>query len=206
MQPEQAQAKEHLILAAARKRFAYYGFAKVTMDEIASDVGLAKPSLYYYFPTKESLFRAVIGHEQEKFMRDIDVMLRRPASAGEKLREFVDMRVTLFRELINLSALGIQSWAEVSSMFKDLFKNLEEQELKLLHTVLLAGKEAGELELANPQQTAKLILHTLHGLRLRTIHANRAPHVENGAYAELKRDSDHLIELMLYGMQRPSSH
>jgi AcrR family transcriptional regulator len=206
MQHEQPQAKEALILAAARKRFAYYGFSKVTMDEIASDVGLAKPSLYYYFPTKENLFRAVIGHEQEKFTRDIELMLKNNATAEEKLREFVDMRIRLFRDLVNLSALGVQSWTEVSSIFGDLFKSLEEQELKLLHTVLLAGKGSGELELVNPGQTAKLILHLLHGLRLRTFYTGRSPHAENGVYADLKKDSDHLIELMLNGMKRQSSH
>jgi AcrR family transcriptional regulator len=206
MQQDQPQAKESLILAAARKRFAYYGFSKVTMDEIASDVGLAKPSLYYYFPTKESLFRAVIGHEQEKFTRDIELMLKRDATAGEKLREYVDMRIRLFRELVNLSALGVQSWAEVSSIFGDLFTSLEEQELKLLHAVLLAGKGTGELDLVNPAQTAKLILHALHGLRLRTFSTGRPPHLEDATYANLKKDSDHLIDLLLNGMQRQSSH
>ncbi len=206
MQHDVPQAKEALILEAARKRFAYYGFSKVTMDEIASDVGLAKPSLYYYFPTKENLFRAVVRHEQEAFTRDIETMLKREAGAGEKLREYVDLRVTLFRELVNLSALGVQSWAEVSSIFGDLFKTLEEQELKLIHTVLHEGKASGELEIANPAHTARLILHVLHGLRLRTFYTGRSPHPENGVYADLKKDSDHLIDLLLHGMKRQPSH
>ena len=202
MQHDHPQAKETLILAAARKRFAYYGFSKVTMDEIASDVGLAKPSLYYYFPTKENLFRAVIGHEQEAFTRDIELMLKKDAPAGEKLREYVDMRIRLFRELVNLSALGVQSWAEVSSIFGDLFTTLEEQELKLIHAVLHAGKVSGELEIVNPGQTSRLILHALHGLRLRTFYTGRAPHPENSVYTELKKDTDHLIDLLLNGMKR----
>jgi AcrR family transcriptional regulator len=202
MQHEQPQAKETLILGAARKRFAYYGFSKVTMDEIASDVGLAKPSLYYYFPTKENLFRAVISQEQQAFTRDIELMLKKDAPAGEKLREYAGMRIRLFRELVNLSALGVQSWAEVSSIFGDLFATLEEQELKLLHAVLLAGKTSGELEVANPAQTARLILHLLHGLRLRTFYTRRSPHTEESFYTDLKKDSDHLIELLLHGMTR----
>jgi TetR/AcrR family transcriptional regulator len=206
MQQDQATGREALILEAARKRFAYYGFSKVTMDEIASDVGLAKPSLYYYFPTKEKLFRAVIGHEQNSFSRDIELMLHKNQPAGEKLRTYIDMRIRLFRELVNLSAIGAQSWAEVSSMFGDLFKTLEEQELKILHTILQEGKNTGELALANPAQTAKLILHVLHGLRLRTFYTGRGPHAEASVYTDLKRDSEHLIELMLNGMIRQPSH
>ena len=41
-----AGRKEKAILEAARKRFAYFGFSKITMDEIASDVALGKASLY----------------------------------------------------------------------------------------------------------------------------------------------------------------
>jgi len=57
--------KEELILQAAQHRFAAYGLSKVTMDEIAEDVGMAKASLYYCFPTKETIFRSVVQHEQE---------------------------------------------------------------------------------------------------------------------------------------------
>jgi len=56
--------KEELILNAAQRRFASYGYSKVTMDEIAEDVGMAKASLYYYFPTKEVIFRSIVLHEQ----------------------------------------------------------------------------------------------------------------------------------------------
>lgn len=60
--------KEKEIILAARKRFAYYGFSKVTMDEIAADIGMAKASLYYYFPTKVDLFIAVVTEEQDQFI------------------------------------------------------------------------------------------------------------------------------------------
>jgi TetR/AcrR family transcriptional regulator len=36
-----------LILEAAQRQFARYGLSKVTMDEIAEEVGMGKASLYY---------------------------------------------------------------------------------------------------------------------------------------------------------------
>jgi len=33
--------------------FRRFGLAKVTMDEIAADLGISKAALYYYFPAKE---------------------------------------------------------------------------------------------------------------------------------------------------------
>jgi AcrR family transcriptional regulator len=66
--PDLGHEKEHLILDAAQNRFARFGFSKVTMDEIAEDVGMAKASLYYYYPSKEDVFRAVLRREQEQFL------------------------------------------------------------------------------------------------------------------------------------------
>ena len=66
------KTKQQIIIDAARDRFAHFGFSKVTMDEIASDVELGKASLYYYFPTKEELFKAVITLEQDELKNDID--------------------------------------------------------------------------------------------------------------------------------------
>jgi TetR/AcrR family transcriptional regulator len=118
MDQESLHDKERRILNAARKRFAYYGFSKVTMDEIAADVGLAKPSLYYYYPAKEHLFRAVISQEQKTFLQEVTLTVKKKCPASHKLREYAALRVRLFRELVNLSALSVQSWKEVSALFQ----------------------------------------------------------------------------------------
>jgi TetR/AcrR family transcriptional regulator len=48
------------IINAAEKRFFEKGFDCVSMDEIAHDLELSKPTLYLYFKNKESLYFAVI--------------------------------------------------------------------------------------------------------------------------------------------------
>ena len=193
--------KEQLILVAARRRFAYFGFSKVTMEEIAGEVGLAKPSLYYYYPTKESLFRAVIAHEQSQFIRDIHDLLTRESPASQKLKEYVGVRFRLFRELVNLNTLSFRTWSEVRSMSGDLFKNLEEQELKAIHRILTLGKKSGEFFCAKPHQTASLLLHVLHGLRLRVFRGEEGGPVTDEAYAELKRESTLVVDTLLHALR-----
>ena len=48
------------IIDAAEKRFLEKGFDGVSMDEIACDLELSKPTLYLYFRNKESLYLAVV--------------------------------------------------------------------------------------------------------------------------------------------------
>ncbi len=53
--------KKEQIIEGAIKRFTHYGISKTTMNEIAEDLSVSKPSLYYYFPDKGSLVLGVIS-------------------------------------------------------------------------------------------------------------------------------------------------
>ena len=48
--------REQQILAVARRLFADRGYAEVTMDDVAAEVGVTKPLLYTYFGNKERLY------------------------------------------------------------------------------------------------------------------------------------------------------
>lgn len=48
------------ILESAREQFANRGFSKVTTDEIASELGISKKTLYKHFPKKETLLQEVM--------------------------------------------------------------------------------------------------------------------------------------------------
>jgi AcrR family transcriptional regulator len=50
--------RERQMLDAARALFAARGYADVTMDEVAAEVGVTKPLLYNYYGNKEQLFLA----------------------------------------------------------------------------------------------------------------------------------------------------
>lgn len=60
--------KGQQIVDAAIRRFIYYGIAKTTMEDIAQDIALAKPSLYHYFDSKNHLVRAVFDHVLNEYL------------------------------------------------------------------------------------------------------------------------------------------
>ncbi|MCZ8522640.1 MULTISPECIES: TetR/AcrR family transcriptional regulator [Paenibacillus] len=53
---------QELILTTAYRLFARHGFEKTSLSMIAKEVGITKPAVYYYFPSKEALFSALL-HE-----------------------------------------------------------------------------------------------------------------------------------------------
>jgi AcrR family transcriptional regulator len=52
--------RERQILDAALKVFADTGYSGTTMDAVAAEAGVTKPTLYSYFPSKDSLFQAMM--------------------------------------------------------------------------------------------------------------------------------------------------
>ncbi|WP_319413702.1 TetR/AcrR family transcriptional regulator [uncultured Cohaesibacter sp.] len=72
------------ILAAAERLFLSLGYIGTTMDAVAIEAGVTKQTVYRYFPSKVSLFSALIGHFDQN---DAEFSFRNEAFA-EELRRY----------------------------------------------------------------------------------------------------------------------
>ena len=193
--------KKKEIIEAARNRFAHYGFSKVTMEEVALDVGMGKASLYYYFPNKEDLFKSVIQKEQDLFVEEIKNLIRQNLTATKKLEDYVSKRLEYFQQLINLATLNVHSLVDIKSMFKELFKSFEDQELLLLQKIFDEGKSKGEFDKSVTEKTTRIFLHLLQGLRLRIIKSININRTEKVNYAELREETMRFVNIFSKGIE-----
>ncbi len=90
------QEKKLLIKQSARELFFRFGFSKTSMDDIARQCGLAKPTLYYYFSNKEAIFNEVVIEEAEGFMDSVEKKLPRNLPADRRIALFYR---TVYRDL-----------------------------------------------------------------------------------------------------------
>jgi AcrR family transcriptional regulator len=72
-------------LEVAHELFAQRGFAEVTMDEIAAEVGVTKPLLYNYFGNKERLYIACMEEAGDSLTKTVGDAIVATDSPGDAL-------------------------------------------------------------------------------------------------------------------------
>ena len=74
--------KEQAILDSAERLFAQFGFEGVSLESIATDVGISRHNLLYYFPSKDALYRRVLDR-----VMDLWIECMRAISTSENPQE-----------------------------------------------------------------------------------------------------------------------
>ena len=91
-------AKVLHILEQVRKLYQRYGIKSVTMDDVASHLGISKKTVYEHFTDKEDLVRQVLLLEHDRRCESMAAIEGRNLNAVEELFEFYKMINTMFIE------------------------------------------------------------------------------------------------------------
>jgi AcrR family transcriptional regulator len=171
-----------LILRHARRLFLQRGYADVAVGEIASAVGVTKPTLYYHFGGKEGLYAAVLVH----LLREIGGYIRgcaeKSAPVRARLNEiafgyFLNANGTtepLLRDASHL--IGAEHAEQVWACYENDF-------LRPLVELMRQGIETGEIRRSDPRGLARGFMGLLESFTAPGGHHTRTP-VEHRTVAE----------------------
>ncbi|HOO72374.1 MAG TPA: TetR/AcrR family transcriptional regulator [Spirochaetota bacterium] len=76
--------REETIISAAKKLFCAKGYMKTTMDEIAMEAEISKPTVYQYFKNKDDLYFSLTLPILQRLVSDMETMTKIIASGGYK--------------------------------------------------------------------------------------------------------------------------
>lgn len=190
------------ILEAARKRFAHFGLAKTTMTEIASDIGMSKASLYYYFPDKEHLFAAVIGREMDSFIERMSAVVEAPGKASDKLKLYAAERTLSFQQLVNLGKFSTSNFDSLKPAFSSLQDDFFKRENNLIERLLELGVKNKEFEIGDIPTTTDMFVTVTRGLRALVIKQRDSYFLNEDDYKRLAKQQEHFIEVFLKGISK----
>jgi AcrR family transcriptional regulator len=184
------------ILDAADRLLARFGYRKMTVEDLAREVGVGKGTIYLSFESKESIALSCIDRMVERLFDRMRAIAARPDSAAARLRAMLVERVMHRFDYASahssslddlLAALRPRLLARRTGYFK--------AEAELLAKVLVEGRRDGTFEVSDPLETA-------HGLVLATnaLLPYSLSVYELGRRAEIERHTEHIAGLLLNGI------
>lgn len=151
-------------IEVARQLFARKGVENTTMNDIASASSKGRRTIYTYFKSKTEIFNAVIETETNKILSLLRLILSKPITPEEKLREYVATRFEAMREIVG------RNGSLRAGFFRDVRKVERAQRLiaakesVLLSEILQEGVDKKEFAIADINKEAIIIIHSMQGL------------------------------------------
>ncbi len=123
------------ILYEAGKLFRRKGFNGTSMQDIASEVGILKGSIYYYFNSKDEIFREVLNKGISPILKKAELIQSKNLPPDEKLRELIQDHVNyimdnnyslvlFFQEKENISAGQTIHYVESRNKYEKIFRDV----------------------------------------------------------------------------------
>jgi AcrR family transcriptional regulator len=155
--PEDEIIKEK-IFTVGQDRFWKEGFARISVDEIATDLGISKKTFYKYFSSKEDLVQQIMERFMGTVRGNVERILLSDKNAVEKLSEIIAMLGT------NAGRLSPAFGQDIQRRIPQLWKHIEEfrrQRISEIFTRLISqGVNEGTMR---PDMNARVFLMCVLG-------------------------------------------
>lgn len=152
-------------MLAAYRQIAERGFEGLRTRDVAAEVGVNIATLHYYFPTKESLIRAVLDHAMNRFRTTLEPH----GSPSDQLRNYLRAVRSLLVEEPELGAvmaeLALRSVRDerIGSILNEMY---DLWHLTLRGLLRRAVREGGLRAELDSDAVAALIISTLTSMTL----------------------------------------
>jgi len=136
------------ILRAARSVFASKGYQAATVDEIAEFAGVAKGTIYCYFPSKSELFIGTLRGGIQELVELTSCNMSAAQTARSKIRAFIRTRLEYCernREFFHIYFTEFSKFALQPSPVREELQDVYQKQARLLESVILDGIRDGEL-------------------------------------------------------------
>ena len=193
----QPQSTREAILEATDRLLARYGYKKMTIDDLAKEVGIGKGSVYLHFESKEEIALSHVDRIVERVKGRLQSIAESKASPENRIRKMLIERVLMrFDSVQHYSQSMNELLAQVRSRLLERRKRYFEEEARIFAKVLADGKVAGTFKVKDPAEMGRTLLDATNALLPYSLSA-----YELGEREELVKKANSVADLVLNGLR-----
>ena len=153
------------ILLATDRLLARYGYKKMTIDDLANEVGIGKGSVYLHFSSKEEIALSHIDGIIEKLKSNLRAIAAKPLAVDIRLREMLLERVLYrFDSVQHYSQSLNELLAVLRPKLLERRKRYFREEARIFSEIIAEGQRSKLFAKSDPDDTAITFLSATNAL------------------------------------------
>ena len=186
------------ILDATDRLLAHYGYKKMTIDDLAKEVGIGKGSVYLHFDSKQEIALSHIDRIIERLKSSLYATSTSKLAPEKKLRKMLHDRVLMrFDSVQHYSQSLNELLAQLRPRLLERRKRYFEEEARIFAAVLEEGKAAKVFSIKDASECASTLLDATNALLPYGLSA-----YELGDRAVIEKKTSNVSDLLLNGILR----
>ncbi|MCD4793269.1 MAG: TetR/AcrR family transcriptional regulator [Bacteroidales bacterium] len=186
------RAKRDYIVSVARDVFKKFGYKKTTMNDVAKAAGKGKSSIYYYFESKNAIFKTVILSEAIIYRNKVLDSISNADNPLEKLKSYIMIRLQTDRILSNFHRAINDPYLKHIKFVKKLKDLYDREEFSIFRSILEDGENKAYFEVYNIRHAAVGIVNAMRGIESTLLLNPEDP--------QLEAKVENILNIVLYGI------
>ena len=193
----QQKTTRHAILDATDRLLTRHGYKKMTIDDLAHEVGIGKGSVYLHFTSKEEIALSHIDRIIERLKRSLQTIAEKPTSVGSRLHEMLIERVMFRFDSVQHYTQSLNDLlASLRPKLLERRKRHFDEEARIFAAVIEKGQEAGLFASGDAFDLGHTLLVATNSLLPYSLSA-----VELGERKELEERTKKTADILIRGLK-----
>ncbi|WP_456451188.1 TetR/AcrR family transcriptional regulator, partial [Hydrogenimonas sp.] len=150
--------RKELILATAARHFSARGYDATSLEDVAAEVGVTKPAIYYHFKDKSALYESVLLGRLRRLADSLEEAVGAIDGPREKLRLYIEMFGAFLERNDCFAAILLHEFADNGTHMPDAATRELARTLGLVTAILNEGVETGVFVVENPMVVQMMIV------------------------------------------------
>ncbi len=184
-----------VILSAALRVFARYGYRKATLEDITSELNMTAAGIYAYAESKRELYEQTVSFAMLRWQNRVKNAVSKEQTAGSKFTVLCSSALDYLSEDKDFSAL-LESDPSIFPMFPtvDPYEEINADSVGLIEEILSLGMNTGEFRELDAKTVSEVLFSMYKGF---IIHA-----YVQGESEFIEKNLPQTLDLILRGIEK----